>query len=235
MERRANKIAEQYITTFKDGIKTRLFEMNVLDKHTANQFMEYIYDYERLVFTKEDLTKRKRMNNEIPIYERCGALLNNGEQCTRRKKDSTYCGTHCKFDMHEKSKKMTGVLPSGSIKKSSKELKNHQGKKDIENQDHDEDIDEDTTETIDGDESVEQNTRQDYREDTEHETTNKTDKKMDVFTEEIGGIVYYMDKYNNLYKPEDILNDKKNPAIIGKGICENGIWKYTGLHTPAVM
>jgi len=226
MERRANKIAEQYITTFKDDIKIKLFEMNVLDKHLANQFMEYIYDYERLVFTKEDLTKRKRMNNEIPVYERCTALLNNGEQCTRRKKDSKYCGTHCKFDMHETSKNKTCISHSGSNKKSIKEHKNNQGKQEFEftqEEDNDLDIDEDITYTIeDGDDYVKQNA--------DSQTTNKTDKKMDVFTEEIGGIVYYMDKHNNLYKPEDILNEKKNPNIIGKGLCENGIWKYAQLH-----
>ena len=41
-------------------------------------------------------------------------------------------------------------------------------------------------------------------------------QKMEVFAEEIQGIVYYIDKFNNVYKTEDILKNKENPQIIAK-------------------
>lgn len=39
---------------------------------------------------------------------------------------------------------------------------------------------------------------------------------MEVFAEEIKGIVYYLDKYNNVYNTEDIMKNRENPCIIGK-------------------
>ena len=41
-------------------------------------------------------------------------------------------------------------------------------------------------------------------------------KKMEVFAEEINGVVYYIDTYFNVYKTEDIMCGKENPIIIGK-------------------
>ena len=41
-------------------------------------------------------------------------------------------------------------------------------------------------------------------------------QKLEVFAENIQGIVYYIDKSNNVYKTEDILSDKTNPLIIAK-------------------
>jgi hypothetical protein len=45
---------------------------------------------------------------------------------------------------------------------------------------------------------------------------NAPQQKLEVFAEEIRGIVYYIDKYNNVYKTEDILGNKQNPEIIAK-------------------
>ena len=50
------------------------------------------------------------------------------------------------------------------------------------------------------------------------ETPQNTMQKMEVFAEEVKGIVYYMDKFNNVYKTEDILEGKENPAIIAKSV-----------------
>jgi hypothetical protein len=44
----------------------------------------------------------------------------------------------------------------------------------------------------------------------------------EVFAKDIHGIVYYIDQYNNVYKTEDILNEKKNPEIIAKCEIING-------------
>lgn len=40
--------------------------------------------------------------------------------------------------------------------------------------------------------------------------------KLDVIAQEISGIVYYIDQYENVYKTEDILEGKQNPSIVAK-------------------
>ena len=49
--------------------------------------------------------------------------------------------------------------------------------------------------------------------------------KMEVFAQEIKGIVYYIDSNNNVYKTEDVLEGKENPKIIAK--CINADGSYT--------
>jgi hypothetical protein len=44
----------------------------------------------------------------------------------------------------------------------------------------------------------------------------------EVFAKDIHGIVYYIDQFCNVYKTEDILNEKKNPEIIAKCEIING-------------
>ena len=44
----------------------------------------------------------------------------------------------------------------------------------------------------------------------------QTTQKLEVIAEEIKGIVYYIDKFNNVYKTEDILAERENPQIIAK-------------------
>ena len=39
---------------------------------------------------------------------------------------------------------------------------------------------------------------------------------MDVSAEEINGIIYYIDEFENVYHTEDILEGKENPRIVGK-------------------
>jgi hypothetical protein len=47
--------------------------------------------------------------------------------------------------------------------------------------------------------------------------------KVEVFAEEIFGIVYYVDKQNNVYNTEDILEGKQNPKIIAKCVKQSGV------------
>jgi hypothetical protein len=47
-------------------------------------------------------------------------------------------------------------------------------------------------------------------------------QKIEVVAEDIKGIVYYIDKYNNVYHTEDILEGKENPRIIAKCVKING-------------
>jgi isopropylmalate/homocitrate/citramalate synthase len=155
MERRLNKKTETYITSFKDNIREKATQIGIIKNEQVNQLIQYIYDYDRLSFNKEDFQKRKRVKNFVPIFDRCCAKRASNEQCTRRKKEgSEYCGTHMKGTPH-------GVM-------------DNQGE-------------------------VKTNTQ-----------------KVEVWAQDIQGIVYYIDKANNVYQAEDIVGNKTNPKIIAK-------------------
>ena len=101
MERRLNKKTETYITDFKDNIREKATSLGIANESQVNQLIQYIYDYDRLCFTKEDFQKRKRIKNVVPFFDRCCAKRATNEQCTRRKKEgSEYCGTHMKGTPH---------------------------------------------------------------------------------------------------------------------------------------
>jgi hypothetical protein len=161
MEKRLNKKAETYVTTFKDGIREKTNQLGLSNNDKINQLIQYIYDYDRLSFAKEDFQKRKRVKNFVPIFDRCCAKRASNEQCTRRKKDgSEYCGTHLKGTPH-------GIVD------------------------------------IDGEQPP-------------------TTQKIEVYAQDIHGIIYYIDNCNNVYKAEDIIGNKMNPSIIAKYVknCE---------------
>ena len=163
MERRLNKKAEVYITTFKDNIREKVTQMGMTKNEEVNNLLQYIYDQERLTFTKEDFQKRKRVKNHVPIHDRCCAKRANEEQCTRRRKDGCeYCGTHLKGTPH-------GIMDEQNEPKS--------------------------------------NTH-----------------KVDVWAQDIQGIVYYIDKNNNVYQAEDIVGNKVNPKIIAKYVFANEVY-----------
>lgn len=46
--------------------------------------------------------------------------------------------------------------------------------------------------------------------------------KLEVFAAEVMGLVYYFDKHGNVYKTEDIMQNKENPSIIAKYVEMNG-------------
>ena len=159
MERRLNKKVESYITTFKDSIREKTTQMGIAKNEQVNQLLQYIYDYDRLSFNKEDFQKRKRVKNFVPIFDRCCAKRASNEQCTRRKKDGCeYCGTHLKGTPH-------GIV------------------------------------------------------DAQDEPKNTT-QKIEVFAQDIQGIIYYIDKNSNVYQAEDIISNKINPNIIAKYVNE---------------
>ena len=54
-------------------------------------------------------------------------------------------------------------------------------------------------------------------------TDTQSNQSLDVFAEEIKGIVYWLDKYNNVYNTEDIMSQVENPRIIAK-------WEKPGNH-----
>ena len=156
MERRLNKKLETYITTYKDNIREKATQLNLNNDVKFTQLLQYIYDYDRLSFNKEDFQKRKRVKNFVPIYDRCCAKRANNEQCTRRRKDgSEYCGTHMKG------------TPHGNV-------------------------------------------------DVDQSESNHNTQKIEVWAQDIQGIVYYIDKNNNVYDTADIIKNQVNPKIIAK-------------------
>jgi len=160
MEKRLNKKLEVWISGFKDNIREKANQIGISKNDQTNQLIQYIYDYDRLTFNKEDFQKRKRVKNVVPFFDRCCAKRASNEQCTRRKKDGIeYCGTHMKGTPH-------GVI------------------------------------------------------DNQNENKPNT-QKIEVWAQDIQGIVYYIDKSFNVYQAEDIIINKLNPKIIAKYI-KNG-------------
>lgn len=104
MENRIKKKVTSYINKFKDDIVT---EMNGLrlnvdgNAEKVQKLAHYITTYSRLNLLDDDFSKRKRVKNHVPQYDRCTARRADGCQCTRRKKDGDdYCGTHLKGTPH---------------------------------------------------------------------------------------------------------------------------------------
>ena len=49
----------------------------------------------------------------------------------------------------------------------------------------------------------------------------ETVQKIEVWAQDIQGIIYYIDKSGNVYQTEDIISNKQNPKIIAKYV-KNG-------------
>jgi hypothetical protein len=56
------------------------------------------------------------------------------------------------------------------------------------------------------------------------EMKSNENENIEVFAEDIKGIVYYIDKNNNVYKTEDILSGKENPLVISKCVKQDGFY-----------
>jgi hypothetical protein len=101
MDRKLNKVIAEYVGNFKKGIKEKALQLTFTEEPKIHELIEYIYNYERLTLSKEDVSKRKRVKNTIPCMNRCTAKRANGEQCTRKQKSGfVYCGTHVKGIPH---------------------------------------------------------------------------------------------------------------------------------------
>lgn len=169
MERRLNKKMDDYMSEFKNNVREYATQIGI--SHETNMLLQYIYDYKRLEFGKDDLTRRKRVKHSVPLFERCCANRANGEQCTRRKKDSEqYCGTHMKGTPH-------GIMTST------------------------------TTEII-----------------------KKPSQQIEVWAQDIRGIIYYLDNASNVYQPEDIISNKTNPRIIAKYVKTGDVFSIPSLN-----
>ena len=58
----------------------------------------------------------------------------------------------------------------------------------------------------------------------DNNTVTVTKQKVDVWAQDIKGIIYYIDKNGNVYQTEEIVSNKENPKIIAKYIKENDIY-----------
>ena len=58
--------------------------------------------------------------------------------------------------------------------------------------------------------------------------TNST-QNVEVFAQEVGGIVYYLDQFKNVYNTEDIMSSTENPRIIAKWEYSHGVYKIPSL------
>ena len=102
MEKRINNKVNLHLTTFKEQLKEKLYELNINNEDKI-KFLEYLYSYPHITIEKDDLMKRKRVKNVVPHCYRCKAKRANGQQCSRRKKgDTDFCGTHIKGTPHGK-------------------------------------------------------------------------------------------------------------------------------------
>jgi hypothetical protein len=102
MEKRINTILEKYLVQFKDDIKKKVGELGFEEKSKTNELLEFVYEYQRMTLSKDDFSKRKRVQNSIPVSNRCIAVKSNNERCTRRRKeDCEFCGTHFKNGVNE--------------------------------------------------------------------------------------------------------------------------------------
>ena len=159
MEHRLNKKVDTYMMEFKDSIRDKASSLGLVGDE-IKLLLEHVYDYDRVNLTKDDFSKRKRVKNMVPFFDRCCAKRASGEQCTRRKKkDCEYCGTHTKG------------IPHGVV-------------------------------------------------DDQQAGANQT-QKIEVWAQDIQGIIYYIDKNGNVYQTEDILSNRVNPKIIAKYV-KNG-------------
>jgi len=124
MELKLNKKVEQYISEFKQNVKSHIDTLDLDDKTNQN-LSSFIFNYSQLTLNHTDFMKRKRVVSSIPLNERCTAKKANCEQCTRRKKDECdYCGTHEKCQPHGI---IDNVLEKTTLKKCEIQIKDIKG------------------------------------------------------------------------------------------------------------
>lgn len=165
MDRKLNTKTTAYLSRFKKEIVAKIIEAQGEDD-TPPELLQFIYNYDNLVFTKQDLQKRTRVKNTVPYHDRCRALRANCEQCTRRKRTGEkFCGTHIKG------------TPHGEI--------------------------------------------------TDKPNAEENFKKVQVWAQDISGIIRHLDGDGNVYDPQDIYQGITNPKIIAKYTHEDGVYEIT--------
>ena len=57
MEKRINYQLEKFLIKFKDDIKNKMTTLHFGDSEKSNELLEFVYDYDRLYFSKDDEPK----------------------------------------------------------------------------------------------------------------------------------------------------------------------------------
>ena len=71
MEKRLNKVIEEYFSEFKKKVCENITNNDEPSK--MKDIIEFVYEYPRLTITKENFEKRKRVENQICDDIRCCA------------------------------------------------------------------------------------------------------------------------------------------------------------------
>ena len=101
MERKLNRRIADYVSEFKNEIKKKAVQLDFYENEKIESLVSFVYEFDRLTLSIDDVSKRKRLKNCIPSLNRCHAKKANGEQCTRKQKAGcAYCGTHEKGTPH---------------------------------------------------------------------------------------------------------------------------------------
>lgn len=107
METRVQQKVDDHVRSFKNQLRDWLIERNCVIRKddgtgddVTNEFLLFMFDSENVQLQKEDFQRRKRVKNHVPFGERCCAKRANGEQCTRRRLEGMFCGTHTKGAPH---------------------------------------------------------------------------------------------------------------------------------------
>lgn len=66
MKRRLNKKVESYITCFKNCIREKATQLGLNSDIKSTQLLQYVYDYDRLSFNKEDFSEEKTCKEFCP-------------------------------------------------------------------------------------------------------------------------------------------------------------------------
>ena len=80
MQGRLTKKTCEYLKSFKDNIREKSCQLGLNKNEQMTQLLQFVYDYEQLVFTKEDFQKRKRVKmwflSLIDVAQRNQAMNN---------------------------------------------------------------------------------------------------------------------------------------------------------------
>jgi hypothetical protein len=104
METRVQQKIDDHNRNFKTQLRDWLLQHNASivsgKSDVTSEFLQFMFDSENIQLQREDFQRRKRVKNHVPFGERCCAKRANGDQCTRRRLDGTFCGTHSKGAPH---------------------------------------------------------------------------------------------------------------------------------------
>lgn len=219
MEKQILSQIEQYLSKYKSDIQTKLIDLQFTEKEKASELIEYIFEYERFVFDKSNIAKKKKQNTSEKQQPQpqhpSSSNLNEEEKTIEETSEIETEPSHPSSKKSQTSTSTTAPLTDAerciSIRKQGdrctrKRVQNScycgthqyiQQRKKEKKQDKKEEEPEPGTET--GTETEIRNTKE-------------------VVAHDIQGIIYYIDEDLNVYDTDDIFKNVVNPRIIAKAV-----------------